>query len=187
MIHSGTKTSQLYFCYGDDMAPGRIKLICQNPVCLGVARLRDYRLVFVGYSKKWDGGEEALVNESGSDVWGVVYRLGYTDGDLLDSRKDIRLNGTGSRFHYPAEVFAPDGTEYSVLFYQKAELGEPKLPSREYLDRVIAGAVDRGLPPEYIAELRNTAARPASYPVPRKSNIDFAVLSGLACDCGGVK
>jgi gamma-glutamylcyclotransferase len=180
-----SKKTQLYFCYGDEMNGELIRSICDNPVFVGIARLPDYRLVFVGHSKKWDGADEALVNSPGSEVWGVVYQLGLTDGDSLDLGKDIRLNGTGQRFHYPADVFASDGSSCSILFYQKAELGEPKMPSREYLDFIVAGAVERGLPPSYVKELRKTPSRSASYPVPRKSNIDFSVLSGLSCDCGG--
>jgi gamma-glutamylcyclotransferase len=180
-----SKKTQLYFCYGDEMNSERIRSICDNPVFLGIARLPDYRLVFVGHSKKWDGADEALVNSPGSEVWGAVYQLGFTDGDSLDLRKDIRLNGTGQRFHYPAEVYAPDGSPYSILFYQKAELGEPKMPSTEYLEFIVAGTVERGLPTAYVEELRKTASRGASYPVPRKSNIDFSFLSGLSCECGG--
>lgn len=176
--------AQLYFCYGDDMDGERMRAMCPSASFVCIARLPGYRLEFVGHSKRWDGGEEALVNDGENSVWGVVYRLGYTDGDTLDAWKDIRLNGTGLRFHYLEDVFAEDGTAHSVLLYQKSELGKPTLPSREYLDAVISGAASRGLPATYVDGLRRVGAKSASYPVPRKTMFDVSVLAGLSCDCG---
>ncbi len=179
------KNSQLYFCYGADMGQEFIRESCANPRFECVASLRDYRLVFVGRSKKWDGAEEALVKSPGSLVWGVVYRLGYRDGDSLDGWKDIRLNGTGIRFHYPVSVVADDGRELSALMYQKAELGEMRKPSREYLSLVVSGAKERGLPEMYVAGLASVESVPASYPVPRKTAGVRPLLAGFGCDCGG--
>lgn len=176
--------TQLYFCYGDDMDGDRMRAMCPSASFVCTARLPGYRLEFVGHSKRWDGGEEALVNDGGRSVWGVVYRLGYTDGDLLDAWKDIRLNGTGLRFHYLEDVFAEDGAVHSALVYQKSELGKPTAPSGEYLAAVIAAAVSRGLPAPYVDALRAVATKRAGYPVPRKTMFDVSVLAGLSCDCG---
>lgn len=178
------KSSQLYFCYGADMGQDCIRESCADPRFECVASLRDYRLVFVGRSRKWDGAEEALVKSPGSVVWGVVYRLGYSDGDSLDAWKDIRLNGTGVRFHYPVTVVSEDGRELSALLYQKAELGVPRKPGREYLSLVVAGAKERGLPEEYVESLADIESVPAGYPVPRKT-AGASFLAGLSCDCGG--
>jgi hypothetical protein len=176
--------AELYFCYGADMLQSQIERACGNPVFVSLACLRDFRVVFVGHSKKWDGAEEALVKSPGSEVWGVVYRLGYTDGDSLDAWKDIRLNGTGSRFHYPVTVTAPDGTEIPALIYQKSELGEARNPATEYLALVVSGAKERRLPKRYIDALMNVATTPARYPVPRQSAVGQELVAGLSCDCG---
>lgn len=180
-----TEKSQLLFCYGVDMGQDFIRECCASPRVECVASLRDYRIVFVGRSRKWDGAEEALVKSPGSRVWGVVYRLGYRDGDSLDGYKDIRLNGTGGRFHYPVTVVADDGRELSALLYQKAELGAPRKPSSEYLSLLVACAKARGLPEEYVAGLARIESSPAGYPVPRKTAGPGPILAGLTCDCGG--
>lgn len=174
--------SQLYFCYGDDMNPDRLRLACERPVFVGPARLAGFRLVFAGHSKEWDGGTEALVDDPAGEVWGAVYRLSRSDADCLDALKGIRLNGTGTRFHYFLDVVAPDGAIYETLVFQKTELGAPTLPGTEYLETLITGAELCGLPRAYLELLRSTPSRAASYPVPRRLAPNPALSA--ACDCG---
>lgn len=95
---------------------------------------------------------------------------------------DARLDGGGAYFHFPAEVVDPSGRTYSVRFFKKDVLGDPRLPSLEYLDLIVGGAGLQGLPSAYVDRLRRIVARKASYPVPRPGNPgrgDFA-----KSDCG---
>ena len=71
---------------------------------VATARLADHRLGFYGYSPIWDGGLETVLPAPGREVWGVVYALSFSDADSLDTWQGVRLNGTGTYFHYPAEV-----------------------------------------------------------------------------------
>ena len=185
---TGRTRKLLYFCYGADMLESRIRSRCASPKVVAVARLADHRLDFYGYSPVWDGGLETVEPAPGREVWGVVYALGVTDADSLDTWQGVRLNGTGSYFHYPAEVTDDQGTAYEVLVHKKDILGEPTRPSRPYLDLVVAAARQRGLPPQAIESLQALPARTADYPVPRYGlGRREGVLPGETCaDCGSL-
>ena len=185
---TGRAGKLLYFCYGADMLESRIRSRCASVKVVAVARLADHRLGFYGYSPVWDGGLETVEPAPGHEVWGVVYALGFTDADSLDTWQGVRLNGTGSYFHYPAEATDDQGTAHEVLVYKKDLLGEPTRPSRPYLDVIVAAARQRGLPPQALESLLALPARPADYPVPRHGLARReGVLPGETCaDCGSL-
>lgn len=161
----------LYFIYGVHLQPEQLARCCQAPQALAVARLADFRLGFCGYSMRWDGGEEALLAEAGASTWGVVYALSAADAERLDLDQAVRLDGTGSYFHYPAEVVDRQGSIHSVLLYMRNNLAEKRAPSTEYLARIAAGGRAMGLPDDYVAELARRPALPAAYPVPKAGTL----------------
>jgi hypothetical protein len=117
----------------------------------------------------------------------VVYKLSFFDGDRLDAWQDVRLDGNGNYFHYPANVVDCCGTLYEVLLYKKDILGMPKPPSREYLDFIVQGATFHGLPADHVRSLQRIATKEASYRVPRRGRFDPSALVGADCSaCGEV-
>jgi hypothetical protein len=178
-------THTLFFAYGSNMIPGQIQARCTRPEVLGRARLPGHSVGFFGHSKVWDGAVATVFPTPDRDVWGVLYRLTIVDSDRLDTWQDVRLDGTGSYFHYPTEVVDEDGSSHLVLVYKKESLGEPLAPSRPYLDRIVAGAEERRLPAEYIQGLRAFSAREPAYEVPKKSTFDRSLLIDIGCSgCG---
>jgi len=178
--------SGLYFAYGSNMNEAQIRARCTRPVAAGIARLPDHRVEFFGYSRVWDGSMETVVPAPGQEVWGVLYKLSYSDWDRLDAWQDVRMDGNGVYFHYPARVTGPSGDSPVVLLYKKDILGVPRVPSREYLDHIVRGAVHHGLPAPYIDELRRHESAPASYSVPLAPRFDRALLVQSPCsECGG--
>ncbi|MBG0775928.1 MAG: gamma-glutamylcyclotransferase [Desulfovibrionaceae bacterium] len=177
-----------YFAYGPNMHPDQMRERCLHPVVLGIARLPGYALAFHGHTWLWDGGMETVVPAPGRDLWGVLYELSPTDADSLDAWQDIRLNGTGSYFHSPVEVFAPDGTRSDAVLYRKDILGEPLPPSREFLEHILCGARAHGLPEGYLRELAGIPCVPARYPVPRRRDENReAFLRTTSCpDCSSL-
>lgn len=157
-----------YFAYGSNMNASQMQTRCSTPKAITTARLINYRVGFYGRSSMWDGGQESVVRERGHDVWGVVYEVSSSDFEQLDSWQDVRLDGTGLYFHYPARVLGADGLTYTVMLYKKDILGERTKPSKPYLDLIVAGAEEKKLPAEYIEELRAVEHKPASYPVPKE-------------------
>jgi len=166
----GKPAAIYYFAYGSNMNPEQLRARGVKPRQVGVARLLDHEVGFYGHSRTWDGAMETVIRSEFRDVWGVLYDLTYSGGDTLDVCQDARLDGSGTYFHYPTTVL-----------YKKDILGPPQLPSTEYLNFIIQGAVERGLPADYIEELRQKASRKAGVPVPLRSRFNLGLL--LAGDC----
>jgi hypothetical protein len=177
----------LYFAYGANMHPEQIKMRCLGPEMLSVARLADYRLAFFGTSLVWDGGLETIVPSPGKEVWGVLYALFPLDADSLDAWQDARFDGTGAYFHSPVTVTDSAGVSHEALLYKKDLLGEPRKPSREYLEHIARGAELRGLPEQYVTRLRDIPTKKARYPVPVMRQDAVGQLRSTTCaDCGSL-
>jgi len=175
----------LFFAYGGNMVPEQIQARCTKPEVVSLARLPGHRVAFFGYSKVWDGAVETVVPAVDHEVWGVLYRLTISDSNRLDSWQDVRLDGTGSYFHYPTEVIGDEGTRYSVLMYKKDTQADPLAPSRPYLERIVSGARLRNLPGAYVETLARIPTKEPGYEVPKRGTFDRSLLADMACsDCG---
>ncbi|WP_081722318.1 gamma-glutamylcyclotransferase family protein [Geminisphaera colitermitum] len=184
-VFPGKLSELLYFAYGADMNGEQLALRGVRPAVVSIARLPGHRVEFFGYSRTWDGGMETVVTSPGADVWGVLYQLSFQDGEVLDVWQDARQDGGGAYFHYPTEVIDKDGRGHLVLLYKKDVLGAPQPPSRDYLEFVVQGAVERGLPASYVNELRQKASKAAEFPVPRRGKFSRAFLAGGCAECSG--
>ncbi|SFM30058.1 gamma-glutamylcyclotransferase family protein [Pelosinus propionicus] len=160
--------SRLYFAYGSNLDFENMNQKCTKPLVLGIARLEGHRIGFFENSVIWDGAVETVVPDVLAEVWGVLYQLESYAWEQLDNCEDVRLDGTGEYFHYPVEVLDEQNRVIEASIYKKARLGEPKQPSTEYLNIIIQGAKEQGLPKEYIETLESIASKPASYAVPRQ-------------------
>ncbi|WP_420131710.1 gamma-glutamylcyclotransferase family protein [Rhodopseudomonas sp.] len=177
------RPTTLLFAYGATLNPDHIMVRLCRPKPVAVARLTDYALAFYGYSAVWDGGVETLVDQPGTEVWGVLYELSATELDRFDAWQGVKLDGGGSYFHYPVEVIDENGRALDALFHRKTEMGPPRSPSRDYLDFIIAGARARGLPATHIDALATIASVPPSYPVPMAQTDLTTLASKLGCAC----
>ena len=184
MWHFFDKRFHLYFIYGSNMNHKQICARCLKPEVLAVARLPDHRMAFHGYTRTWDGAEETVVPCVGKDTWGVIYKLTFSDAEKLDAWQDVRMDGGGRYFHCPVNVFDAIGRCYPALTYKKDVLNGPTMPSAEYLEHIIAGAMFHGLPRGYVEGLKMHEKTLAGYPVPLGSRFDRALLADLSCDCG---
>ncbi|OAM91371.1 gamma-glutamylcyclotransferase [Termitidicoccus mucosus] len=186
VVYPGKLSELFYFAYGSNMNERQLASRGIKPSSIITARLPGHRVGFFGYSRVWDGGMETIVPEPRADVWGVLCQLSFEDGEVLDVWQDVRQDGGGVYFHYPATVIDAGGREHLVLLYKKDILGVPRPPSREYLDFIVEGALGRGLPEAYITGLRQTESIAAGYPVPRRKhfNREF-LLVGCRGGCGG--
>jgi cation transport regulator ChaC len=185
LVFTGDPRELRYFAYGSNMNKAQIHARCARPEAIAVARLPHYQVAFFGYSKTWDGAVETVIPAPGQEVWGVIYDLSFSDRDRLDVWQDVRLDGTGAYFHYPVRITDTEGTTHTVLFYKKDRLESPQPPSREYLDFIVQGAIERGLPASYIEELRRMESKKAAYPVPQRKNFGRELLLETYCSqCG---
>jgi len=174
---------RLYFFYGCHLNPLQIVRFCTAPVLIARASLADYAVAFFGYATRWDGAEESLLATPGVTTWGALYELTGDDADRLDVARGVRFDGEGLYFHYLVEVTATDGKVYEALAYVRNTHGEARLPTREYLEYIAAGARGHELPVDYVVRLLEKPSKPASYPVPRKKTLRDLVSVEPACGC----
>ena len=139
---------QLYFAYGSNMSTKRLcgRIPAAAPV--GPARLDGMRLAFNKPGR--DGsGKANLVPAAGARAWGVAWTLPEDAWPVLD----------GFEPDYERAVFRllrPDGRALHAHVYLHACPADTPSnpPSRDYLDHLLAGAAEHGLPEEYIAKIR---------------------------------
>ena len=142
-----------YFAYGSNMAPDVMATLCPRHRYLGPACLNDHRLAFTRRSVRTGTGVADVVPAPGQTVWGALYEIGDDELAAIDTKEGYDWAYT--RVTLP--VRPTDGPErpavvYTVAAKQTLEI----LPSREYLDLIIASASERGLPGEYITRLSAT-------------------------------
>jgi gamma-glutamylcyclotransferase len=180
-----TQSERFYFAYGSNMNEEQMRSRGVKPLSVAVAKLAEHRISFHGYAKTWDGALETVVPAPDREVWGVIYKLTFSDADKLDSWQDVRLDGTGAYFLFPTEVIDTEGRTRPVLLYKKDILGAQQNPSSEYLDFIVRGGLERGLPSGYIEELRRIESRKANYEVPMPRPSHRSLLLSTSCsECG---
>ena len=184
--HYGRKDRQYYFAYGSNMNPAQMAERCAAARVVCAACLPGHRLAFYGRNRVWDGGKETVVQESGQQMWGVLYELTFGDATSLDVWSSVRLDGGGAYFHYPVLVRDASAREHTAVLYKKDLLGPPVPPSSQYLAHIVAGAEANKLPAAYVDYLKNLQSVPARYPVPKRDTLLRGVLRESTCaECAG--
>ncbi len=154
----------LYFAYGSNLDPAQMVERCPGHRVVGVATLFDHRLQFRGHSEDWGGAVATLVPSHGSAVWGMIYDLSEENLEVLDRYEGFRAPGDQhnqyERVWVTVELVRP--LDDSVPRRVRAQTylgrhGEAGVPSRRYLETILAGARARGLPEDYVERLDATA------------------------------
>jgi gamma-glutamylcyclotransferase (GGCT)/AIG2-like uncharacterized protein YtfP len=143
----------LYFAYGSNMLGRQMARRCPGAKPVGTALLRGWR--FLINSR----GVASIVADNESTVQGVVWEL--TDDHLraLDG-----YEGVPDWYQRLAvEVELPERGEVACVTYiDKSEGGDvPGSPRAGYLEKIVEGAENFGLPPNYISFLRSFGATPS--------------------------
>ena len=136
----------VYFAYGSNLKQGQLVRRCPGSTVIGRARLPGYRLAFTRYSTKRKGGVADVVAEPGSEVWGVLYDIDDAGMESLDSCE-------GAPRAYRREtltVLDDGGVDVEAQVYIANKTGE-FAPSRAYLDLIVVGGREHGLPEEYVS------------------------------------
>lgn len=139
----------LYFSYGSNMDYYQLYRRCPNAHYLMRASLKDHGLAFPRTASAWgDTGVASFRPEKGSEVLGVIYYLPFGDFARLDGFEGHPR--CYSRVEVTVETdFGPIGVET----YVAEEQGDFFLPSKRYMEQMIAGARLFNLDPVYIQRL----------------------------------
>jgi len=140
--------SELYLAYASNMDPKTFQRRCPRAKPLGRARLPGYRLAFSRYSRQRRGGSADMVEDASSEVWGVLYEVGEECLASMDRVEGVPVAYRRGR----VTVFDDAGKSYDVLTYVANKTGD-FLPSRSYMEVILRGAREYGLPAEYIEGL----------------------------------
>ncbi len=144
-----------YFAYASNMSSEELGAWCPGAEFVAVAELPEHRLDFTRYSEKRRGGVADVVPSRGDRVWGALYELPDEELTALD-RKESAPNVYR---HEYVEVVTPAGGRVRAMTYMVIEKVPTEAPSRAYLDLILEGARERGLPSDYVDSLAQIAAR----------------------------
>jgi gamma-glutamylcyclotransferase (GGCT)/AIG2-like uncharacterized protein YtfP len=149
MDDDGADMPQLYFAYASNMEPRRFQRLCRGSTVVGPARLPGRRLAFSRYSRQRRGGSADIMADAEAEVWGMLYEVGDADLDTLDRSENVP-----TAYRREAVVVEdPEGRERQAVTYVANRTGD-FLPHPDYLRLIVQGAEARGLPPHYVAALR---------------------------------
>lgn len=142
----------LYYAYGSNMSMRRLRRRVPSAQPVGAAVLEGYGLAFhkrgVDGSAKCDAIESAA---QGKSVHGVLFALDGAELHLLDLAE-------GAGFAYVRKtvvVASDDGLPIEAECYFAREVETGLKPYDWYLEHVVVGALEAGLPASYIDGLRN--------------------------------
>ncbi len=130
-----------YFAYGSNLNKKQMRERCPDSKPGFIARLPNYKLVFVGWSRQWRGGLVSIRPFRGERVLGAIYEV--SDRDL--KRLDNCQGNPGNYTRLNVTVFDEDGEPVKAITYIKSGQSEEAQPSKEYLAPIQQGYRDWGI------------------------------------------
>lgn len=138
----------LYFAYGSNLLKERIHINNPSAKMISVGKVEGYRLDFNHFSKRWKGAAATIVEDPSSYVYGVLWELANEDMPHLDKQEGVHQNIYRVM---DVEVETDKGNHVPARSYQVIRpLEDDRRPSYVYLDVIIRGAKENGLPEDYI-------------------------------------
>lgn len=141
----------LYFAYGSNMDPERMRERCPGARALGAARLPDHRLIFTRESLL-GGGVASVEPSPGDETWGALWDITALDEQALDEYEGVD-RGAYRKAVAGVEI---EGRRETAMIYVAATR-RARRPSRRYLDGLVRGARTHGLPAGYVTRLESLA------------------------------
>ncbi len=161
----------LYFAYGSNMSLARLCARVPGAVPLGQRRLAGHTLRF--HKRGADGSAKCDALFTGRDndaVLGMLYAVHVTGKAVLDE-----IEGLGRGYdEKQVELTCSRGTRSLATTYVATAIDEALLPFDWYLQHVLAGARDAGLPADYV-HCTIEAVLAVGDPNARRSALEFAI------------
>ena len=163
-----TKSLTWYFSYGSNMNRG----IFENrrgmrPIQEQAALLENYRLCFNLPIGRGERGVANLEPHLGARTWGVLYLITTEQAEHLDCTEGVSWGGYR---RIPVSLIVEAGERIAAFTYQSETVSWDRKPSSRYIGLLIEGAVQHGLPADYLVYLRRfELAADERAPEPRQS------------------
>ena len=130
-----------YFAYGSNLSKKQMKECCPDSKPVSIVTLHHYKLVFVGWSRKWRGGVASIKPFRGEKVIGAIYEISEDDLRRLD-----KYEGAPDLYtRVKVGVNNDFGELIEAVTYVKAGPVEETEPSKEYLSAIQQGYRDWGI------------------------------------------
>lgn len=146
------RTKFRYFAYGSNMLTRRLRATDRAPsaTSLGVGYVEGRQLTFDKVSKDGSGKCDAEATGENTDrVYGVIFEIASTDKAALD-----KAEGLNEGYAEECVEVVTDSDKVQAMTYI-ATNKEPTLrPYHWYKAITIAGALEHGLPKDYVESLR---------------------------------
>lgn len=142
-----------YFSYGSNMLRERLAARVGDSGYLGAAHLSGYRLGFIKRSTDGSGKCTLIEREHLHGVWGVVFEMTDAQKLLLDG-----FEGSAYEVKTVRPVLARTPVEAYTYIGRQQSLDPYLRPYTWYKDLVLAGAVQAGLPADYVGRIRSVSA-----------------------------
>ncbi len=152
----------LYFAYGSNLLLSQIRERLKNPnlePCF-VAYSDNKKLFFPRETRNQKGGVASYTESQGHKLWGAVFDLTHeeiTKLDIFEGYKDEGYKEREKNNSYnriKITVTKIDGSKENTETYIATEQGI-FLPSQYYIDKILRGGEECGLPKYYIEELKH--------------------------------
>lgn len=143
-----------YFAYGSNMFTKQLEeRVHRVGLKWNVGVLENYSLQFNKKSSIDQSGKANIVPNGSGKVWGVLF-------DLSEDELERLSNFEKGYRQQTVDVIVTTPPERLKALTFLASAGTPQLnPTRSYLQRIIDGALEHGLPSFYCDRLRATASR----------------------------
>lgn len=148
-----------YFAYGSNMSSGTLRGRRGVEYRRAIpARVKGWRLVFdkpplipikEGYAN--------IVADPASSVIGVLFEVSLDDLDHIELTEGVRIDNY-RRIEVEADALGGDGGSRRAFSLSSTKRDPALRPSSRYMDLLIAGAQEHGLPAEYVTYLRSLPA-----------------------------
>lgn len=145
----------LHFGYGSNMSEAYMKQYTPGLKYLMNAQLPNFEIQFRKYSENMGGGISSIIEKPGGMIYGVLYWIPKKEIEELDILEDVPL-GIYKRETF--QVLGEDGDWYAADLYRVTEPKGPFEPAKQYLDLMIAGAIEHDINPEWLAKLKKMRA-----------------------------
>jgi cation transport regulator ChaC len=148
LVDDGHSDTLWYFAYGSNLHDAIFRERRGMRVrCVRRGWLDGYHLRF---NLPVGPGERGVANiepAPGTSICGALYLLSCTDCERLDRSEGVPF---GAYRRIAIEVRLEDGTRRAAFTYQSSATREGRKPSARYLNLLLAGARQRGLPDDYV-------------------------------------
>lgn len=161
--------SFLYFAYGSNMSTRRLRKRTPSAKPLGIGQILEHQLIFHKIGR--DGSAKCDIHQTGraSDmVWGVLFAISTDERHRLD-----RAEGLGYGYEYKTVRVKSNESVIEAGAYYATHIDTSLRPFDWYLNFVLQGAKEHGLPNSYLNSLKSWSMVIDPDPERRKRNLSL--------------